>query len=49
MKKVITFLILIVVFALLISCRSTHKCVSENNKTINPTLTDVTLTEIEVA
>lgn len=49
MKKVISFLILTVVFALLISCRTTHKCVSEENKTINPTLTEVTLNKIEVA
>ena len=48
MKKVISFLILAVVFALLISCRTTHKCVSEVNKTINPTLTEATLDKIEV-
>ena len=49
MKKVISFLILAVVFTLLISCRSTNKCVSEENKTINPTLTEAALDRTEVA
>jgi len=49
MKKIISFLILSVVFALLISCRTSHRCVSENNKTINPTLTEATLDKTEVA
>ena len=49
MKKVISFLILIAVFALLISCRSTHKCISEDYKTDNPTLTEATLDKAEVA
>jgi hypothetical protein len=49
MKRIISFLILAVVFALLISCRSTNKCFTEQNKTINPTLTEATLDKIEVA
>jgi len=49
MKKVISFLILAVVFDLLISCISTHKCISEENKTINPTLTETALDKTEVA
>ena len=49
MKKVISFLILAVVFALLISCRSTNKCISEDYKTINPTLTEATLVKTRVA
>ena len=49
MKKVISFLILSAVFALLISCRTSRKCVSEENKTINPTLTEATLDNVEVA
>lgn len=49
MKKVISFLILAVVFALLISCRSTNTCVSEDYKTINPTLTEAALVKAEVA
>ncbi len=46
MKKVITFLILAIAFALLISCRSTHKCAEAIN---NPNLTEVTLHQTEVA
>jgi len=49
MKKVISFLILIIVFALSISCRSTHKCISEDYKTNNPTLTEAALDKSEVA
>lgn len=49
MKKIILFLILAVVFALLISCRTTNKCISEDTKTINPTLTEAALVKAEVA
>jgi len=49
MKKVISFLILAIVFALLISCRSTHKCVDAANNNENLHSTEVTTYQTEVA
>ena len=49
MKKVISFLIFAIAFALLISCRSTRKCAEATNNTNNPNLTEVTLLQTEVA
>jgi hypothetical protein len=49
MKKVISFLIFAIACALLISCRSTHKCVDATNTEKNPNLTEVTLHQTEVA
>ena len=49
MKKVISFLIFAIAIALLISCRSTRKCYTLNDQNINPTLTEATLYQTEVA
>lgn len=49
MKKVISFLIFAIAFALLISCRSTHKCVDATNNNKNPHSTEVTTDQTEVA
>jgi len=49
MKKVISFLIFAIAFALLISCRSTHKCYEATNNDKNPNPTEVTLHQTEVA
>lgn len=49
MRKVILFLIVAIVCALLISCSSTRKCTLSIDKEINPNLTEVTTHQIEVA
>ena len=49
MRKVILFLAVAIVCALLISCNSTRKCTSSIEKGINPNLTEVTTHQTEVA
>ncbi len=49
MRKVISFLIFVIVCALLISCGSTNKCYSSTDKEANPNLTEVTTHQTEVA
>ena len=49
MKRVISFVIFAIAFALLISCRSTNSCTSIDKKEFNPTITEVTLHQTEVA
>ena len=49
MRKVISLLILAVVLALLISCRTTNKCVSDDYNPNNPTLTEAALDKAEAA
>ena len=49
MKKVISFILFVIAFALLISCRSNRKCIEATNYTKNPSPIEVAFIKTEVA
>ncbi len=49
MRKAISFLLFVIACALLISCGSTRNCSASTDIETNPTLTEVTLHQTEVA